>query len=272
MSTDKLVGATLTTEHRSWADRVRERLRAHPGSFRPRPVAAVRQLGPLGRPVRDRRKGGTDTRVPDDPETTAQASAHVEAFAGKSIGQVADPSAAIVGSLTEQPAIIGHSFGGLLTQILAGRGLASGISGHRPCAVPRRAAAAGLRAEVSVGGARQPGNSANRQPGVTDLRSLRYAFASTVIEVEAKVDTKDPGRSSLLFTSGEGEQDHTVPWAVTNAAFKRQQRNNGVTEIVAVPAAGTRSPPTAPGATSPAQRWRSCAPVVAMTHRPWVAK
>src|SRR5258706_12462540 len=62
---------------------------------------------------------------PDDPETVAQASAHPEVFAHKSIGQVADHFAAIVGSLAEKPAIMGHSFGGLLAQILAGRGLAA---------------------------------------------------------------------------------------------------------------------------------------------------
>ena len=62
---------------------------------------------------------------PDDPETAAQASAHPEVFAHKSIGQVADHFAAIVGSLAEKPAIIGHSFGGLLAQILAGRTLAA---------------------------------------------------------------------------------------------------------------------------------------------------
>jgi non-heme chloroperoxidase len=98
---------------------------------------------------------------------------------------------------------------------------------------------------------------------------FRYAFANMVSEVEAKhlhetyavpapglpvfqaaaanfnpgteaqVDTKDPGGSPLLFISGEGEKDHTVPWAVTNAAFKRQQRNKGVTEFVEVPAVGS---------------------------------
>ena len=131
---------------------------------------------------------------------------------------------------------------------------------------------------------------------------FRYAFANTVSEVEAKhlhetyavpapglpvfqaaaanfnpwteakVDTKDPGRGPLLFISGEGEKDRTVPWAVTNAAFKRQQRHKGVTEIVEDPAAGTRSPSTSAGAMSPAQRWRSCALPVAMTHLLWVAK
>jgi hypothetical protein len=55
--------------------------------------------------------------------------------------------------------------------------------------------------------------------------------------------------------SGEREKDHTVPWTVTNAAFKRQQRNKGLTEIVEVPATGTCSPSTAAGATSPARCW-----------------
>jgi pimeloyl-ACP methyl ester carboxylesterase len=45
-------------------------------------------------------------------------------FAGKSIGQVADHFQEIIRGLSTEPAIIGHSFGGLLTQILAGRGLA----------------------------------------------------------------------------------------------------------------------------------------------------
>src|SRR6266508_3567976 len=62
---------------------------------------------------------------PDDPETVEQAKAHPEVFAGKSIGQVADHFETIIRGLDRKPAIIGHSFGGLLTQILAGRGLAA---------------------------------------------------------------------------------------------------------------------------------------------------
>ena len=51
--------------------------------------------------------------------------AHPEVFAGKSIGQVADHFETIIRGLDKKPAVIGHSFGGLLTQILAGRGLAA---------------------------------------------------------------------------------------------------------------------------------------------------
>jgi non-heme chloroperoxidase len=43
-------------------------------------------------------------------------------FAGKSVGQVADHFEAVIRTLDRKPAVVGHSFGGLLTQILAGRG------------------------------------------------------------------------------------------------------------------------------------------------------
>jgi non-heme chloroperoxidase len=60
---------------------------------------------------------------PDDPATVAEANANSRLMAGKTIGQVVDHVANIANSLNRRPAIIGHSFGGLLAQILAGRGL-----------------------------------------------------------------------------------------------------------------------------------------------------
>ena len=62
---------------------------------------------------------------PDDPETVAEARAHPEVFAGKGIGEIADYEEGIIRRLRRKPVIIGHSFGGLLTMILAGRGLAA---------------------------------------------------------------------------------------------------------------------------------------------------
>ena len=61
---------------------------------------------------------------PDDPETVEEAKAHPEVFAHKTVGQVADHYAEVIGKLKKKPVVIGHSFGGLLTQIIAGRGLA----------------------------------------------------------------------------------------------------------------------------------------------------
>ena len=69
----------------------------------------------------------------------------------------------LIGQLDDKPAVIGHSFGGLLTQILAGRGLAAASVAIDPGAVPRRAAAADLRAEVRLTGARQTGQPQPRR-------------------------------------------------------------------------------------------------------------
>ena len=79
---------------------------------------------------------------PDDPETVEEANAHPEVFARKTVGQVADHFEAVIGRLDRKPAVIGHSFGGLLTQILAGRGFAAAVGRHRSGALPGRAAAA----------------------------------------------------------------------------------------------------------------------------------
>ena len=62
---------------------------------------------------------------PDDPDTVEEAKEHPEVFAHKTVGRVADHYGDVIGKLTKKPAVIGHSFGGLLTQIVAGRGLSA---------------------------------------------------------------------------------------------------------------------------------------------------
>jgi non-heme chloroperoxidase len=62
---------------------------------------------------------------PDDPNSVEDANRHPEVFAHKSVGQVADHLADVIGKLTKKPALVGHSFGGLLAQILAGRGVSA---------------------------------------------------------------------------------------------------------------------------------------------------
>ena len=201
---------------------------------------------------------------PDDPETTEQAKEHPEVFAGKSVGQVADHFAAIAGSLNRKPAIIGHSFGGLLAQILAGRGLAAATVAIDPA--PFRGV---LPLPISALRAASPALSspANRHRAVPlTYDQFRYAFANAVNEDEAKqlyetyavpapglplfqaaaanlnpwtevkVDTANPGRGPLLIISGE--KDHTVPPAIANASYKHQANNEAVTEIVEMPGRG----------------------------------
>ena len=53
---------------------------------------------------------------------------------------------------------------------------------------------------------------------------------------EAKLDVRNPDRGPLLFI--DGEKDHTVPWAIANASYKRQRHNEAVTEIKKIPNRG----------------------------------
>jgi non-heme chloroperoxidase len=201
---------------------------------------------------------------PDDTATVAEAKAHPEVFAGKSIGEVADHFAEIIGGLARKPAVIGHSFGGLLAQILAGRGLAAVSVAVDPA--PFRGV---LPLPISALRSASPvlSNPANRHRAVPlTYDQFRYAFANAVSEeeakqlyetfavpasgiplfqaasanlnpwTEAKVDTGNPARGPLLVISGE--KDHTVPWAIANASYKQQKDNTGVTEIVEIPGRG----------------------------------
>ncbi len=201
---------------------------------------------------------------PDDPETVEEASAHPETFAHKSVGDIADHVEAVLTGLSAKPAVIGHSFGGLLTQILAGRGRSAASVAIDPA--PFRGV---LPLPISALKSASPvlKNPANRGRAVPlTYEQFRYAFANEVSEDEAKelyvtyavpgagvplfqaasanlnpwtevkVKTKSPDRGPLLIVSGE--KDHTVPPSIAKASYKRQRRNPGVTEIVEMPGRG----------------------------------
>jgi non-heme chloroperoxidase len=201
---------------------------------------------------------------PDDPETVAEANARPGVMARNTVGQVADHFAAVIRGLAKKPVVVGHSFGGLLAQILAGRGLSAATVAVDPA--PFRGV---LPLPLSALKAAWPvlGNPANRGRAIAlTYRQFRFAFANAVGEQEAQdlyqahavpapgrpifqaatanlnpwteaaVDSRNPERGPLLILSGE--KDNTVPWALTNASFKRQRRNAGVTEIVEMPGRG----------------------------------
>jgi non-heme chloroperoxidase len=196
---------------------------------------------------------------PDDPETVQEANATPEVFAGKSVGEVADHFDEVIRGLDKKPAIVGHSFGGLLTQILAGRGLSAVSVAIDPA--PFRGV---LPLPISALRSASPAlhNPANRHRAIPlTYDQFRFGFANAVSEdeakelyetfavpapaeplfqaaaanlnpwTEAKVNSKNPERGPLLIISGE--KDNTVPWSIANASFKRQKRNeSAVTEIV----------------------------------------
>jgi non-heme chloroperoxidase len=201
---------------------------------------------------------------PDDPNTVGEANAHPEVFAHKTVGQIADHFEEVIGELTKRPALIGHSFGGLLAQILAGRGVSDATVAIDPA--PFRGV---LPLPISALKSAAPvlGNPANHSRAVPlTYEQFRFAFANAVGEdeaqelyntyavpgsgvplfqaatanlnpwTEAKVKSKNPDRGPLLII--DGARDNTVPWAIANASYKKQKRNKGVTEIVKIPGRG----------------------------------
>src|SRR5260370_356333 len=82
---------------------------------------------------------------PDDPDTVEEANEHPEVFARKTVGQVADHYAAVIGKLAKKPAVIGHSFAGLLSQMVAGPPLSPATlpHGRPPLSDPSRAPSSG---------------------------------------------------------------------------------------------------------------------------------
>jgi non-heme chloroperoxidase len=195
---------------------------------------------------------------PDDPETVDEANRHPEVFAHKTVGQVADHYEDLIGKLSQKPAIVGHSFGGLIAQIVAGRGASAASVAVDPA--PFRGV---LPLPISTLRSASPvlHSPANRGRAVAlTYEQFRYAFANAVSEDEAKelydmyavpasgapifqgaaanvnpwtevkVKTKTPARGPLLIISGD--KDHTVPPAIAKASYKKQKRNPGVTEIV----------------------------------------
>jgi non-heme chloroperoxidase len=201
---------------------------------------------------------------PDDPETVEQAKAHPEVFANKTLGDVADHYAAVIDKLDKRPAVIGHSFGGLLAQMMAGRGLSAATVAID--AAPFRGVLP-LPISALKSGSPVLKNPLNKHRAIPlTFDQFRYAFANAVSEDEAKelfetfavpapgaplfqaaaanlnpwtearVDNENPDRGPMLIISGE--LDHTVPRAISDATFKRQEKNKGTTEFIEIPGRG----------------------------------
>ena len=201
---------------------------------------------------------------PDDPETIEQARAHPEVLAGKTLGQIADHVAEVIGALAKKPVVMGHSTGGLLAQMIADRGLSAATVAIDPG--PFRGV---LPLPVSALRSAAPvlANPLNRSRAVTlTLDQFKFGWANALSDeeakelyesyhvaapgvalmqmananinprTEAKLDPANPDRGPLLII--DGEKDHTVPWAIANASYKRQRRNSSVTEIEKIPNRG----------------------------------
>ena len=201
---------------------------------------------------------------PDDPATVDEARAHPEVFANKSLKVITEHYVEAIGKLTLRPAIVGHSFGGAIAQMLAGKGLSNATVAIDPA--PFRGVLplpfSSLKSAAAV--IANPTNY-NKAVALT-FEQFNYSWTNALEETEARqlyeryhvagsakplftaatanlnpwteyqVDTKNPNRGPLLLVSGE--RDNTVPWAVVSALYERQKRNPGVTEVTAMPNRG----------------------------------
>lgn len=195
---------------------------------------------------------------PDDPATVAAARQNPEVFAHKMVQAVTDHYLEAIGRLDRKPALVGHSFGGLIVQKLAGEGAAAATVSIDPA--PGRGVLP-LPASALKSGSPVLGNPANFRRSVTlTFEEFKYGWANNLDDEEAhelydefhvaasgvpifqaavanlnpfsetKVKYTADDRGPLLVISGE--KDHTVPHAISHAAYKKHSKNVAVTEFV----------------------------------------
>jgi len=201
---------------------------------------------------------------PDDPDTVQQARAHPEVFAKKSLGAITDRYADAINRLARQPVVIGHSFGGVIAQKLAGLGLSRVTVAIDPA--PFRGVLPLPRSSLKTA-APVLANPANYTRSVAlTFEQFNFGWTNALPEEEARelyntfhvagsavplfqaatanlnpwsedsVDTTSAARGPLLLISGD--RDNTSPWAIVSASYDRQKQNPGVTEIVSIPDRG----------------------------------
>ena len=202
---------------------------------------------------------------PDDPATVAEAREHPEVFARKMVQQVTDHYLEAISALDQAPVVIGHSFGGLIALKIAGEGAAAATVSidNAPFKGVLPLPASSLKSASPV-----LANPANVGRGVAlTWEQFQYGWVNNLSEEEGKhlyetyhvptaavalfqaafanfnpfggdtqVDHKNPARGPLLIIGGE--KDHTVPPAITNASYKIEAKNPGVTEEITIPGRG----------------------------------
>jgi pimeloyl-ACP methyl ester carboxylesterase len=194
---------------------------------------------------------------PGDALSVDAARRGADTLAGVGVQEVTDHIAEVIRTLTLKPIVIGHSFGGLLTQRIADLGLAKASVAIDPA--PFKGV---LPLPFSALKAASPvlGNPANRKRTVTlTLDQFRYGFANAVTADEAqrlytqhhvaapgrplfqaatanlssgkatKIDVTNPERGPLLVINGGA--DNIVPNVLAKAAYKLQAKNPGRTEF-----------------------------------------
>ena len=177
------------------------------GGVRARSLAAAQQLGSVGADVRGGGLHGAHARVarrPGDGRGSQGSPGSLRPQDHRSRSRTTSTTSST--QLDQKPAIIGHSFGGLIAQIIAGRGLAAVTVAIDPA--PFRGV---LPLPFSALKSASPvlGNPANRNRAVPlTYEQFRYAFVNAVSEEQAKElydEFAVPAAGKALFQAAVGE-------------------------------------------------------------------
>jgi alpha-beta hydrolase superfamily lysophospholipase len=210
--------------------------------------------------VRLFRDAGYDPQAPGwpgEPATVEEARRHPEAVADITIDQATEHFAGIVAGLPSPPVIIGHSFGGLITEKLLGQGygaagiaidpaqikgvlplplaqLRAGLPAlHNPANLHRAVSLTREEFRFGFGNALSEEESDALHERWTIPSPARPLFqaaaANFVLHSQAEVDTGNETRGPLLLISGTA--DHTVPDVVTRSTLKQYRHSHAVTEL-----------------------------------------
>jgi non-heme chloroperoxidase len=213
------------------------------------------------------REAGYDPIAPEWPgiaATVERARADPRPMAGNGVAEVVEHYAGIIRSLPAKPIVVGHSFGGVVAQILLGRGLAAAAVAIDAAPVQGVLTLPFSALKVAFVALKNP---ANRRRAVSLTREeFRYGFANAVSESEAeelydrwtipapgrplfqaafanftpgaatKAATRNATRGPLLLIAGE--KDNTVPPAITRSTARLYRSSPAVTDLKVIPGRG----------------------------------
>jgi non-heme chloroperoxidase len=201
---------------------------------------------------------------PGEAATVEEARANPAPMAGYGVVEVANSFADVITALDRKPIVIGHSFGGLIAQILLGCGLADAAVAIDPAPVKGVLKLPPSALRVASIALRNP---ANRKRAVSlTAQQFRYGFGNQLSAAEsnelyerwaipspgrplfeaafaavsgsspAKVDTENSARGPLLITAGG--HDHTVPATISRQTAKLYRKSSAVTDLKEFPDRG----------------------------------